>query len=65
MIDFTNLSKNLIDAESIISSKYHFKFINPDENDITESDMLMNVLQARVIAEGLCRYIVLQQHLEG
>lgn len=63
MIDFTNLSKNLIDAESIISSKYHFKFINPDENDITESDMLMNVLQARVIAEGLCRYIVLQQHL--
>ncbi len=63
MIDFIELNKNLLETENIIQSKYHFKFINFDENDITESDMMMNMLQARIIAEGVCRFIVLQQHL--
>ncbi len=63
MINFANLNRNLIETENLISSKYHFQFINLDEEDITTSDMMMDVLQARVIAEGLCRYIVLEQHL--
>ncbi len=63
MIDFLTLNKNLVETENIISSKYRFKFSNLDEPDISESDMTMNILQARVITEGMCRFIVLQEHL--
>ena len=63
MIDFDSLNKNLIQAENIISSRYHFWFPDLEDADIANTDMLLNVLQARVIAEGVCRFIVLQQHL--
>ena len=57
------MNRNLMEAENIISSKYHFSF--PDlsrDEDIDHRDIMTSVLQARVITEGICRYIVLQEH---
>jgi len=63
MIDYKTLNHNLLEAESIISSRYHFSFPDLGRDDIGNSDMMMSILQARVITEGMCRFIVLQEHL--
>ena len=63
MISFDSLNRNLVEAEMIISSNYHFSFIDLDRDDVGSSDLMMSILQARVIAEGICRFIVLQEHI--
>lgn len=63
MVDFEVLNQKLVDAESVISSKYHFRFSDLKLEDIDSSDIMISVLQTRVIAEGICRFIVLQEHL--
>lgn len=63
MIDFETLNRNLIEAEGIISSKYHFRFEDLSKDDVSLSDLMMSVLQARVIAEGICRFIVLHKKM--
>ena len=63
MINFETLNRNLFEAESIISSKYHFIFTDLSKDDIEKYDMMMNIIQARLITEGICRFIVLHEHL--
>ncbi len=63
MIDFEALNNKLLEAESVISSKYHFRFPDLNTEDIEAAEIMMCVLQSRVITEGICRFIVLQHHL--
>lgn len=63
MIDFEALNNNLVEAERIISSSYHFRFPDFDSDDIDSTDIMVSILQARVITEGMCRFVVLQEHL--
>ena len=63
MIDFITLNSNLAEAENIISSSYHFRFPDLSVDDISSADIMISILQARVITEGMCRFIVLQEHL--
>ena len=63
MINIEMLNRNLAEAENIILSKYHFNFMDLSEENIGSTDMMMNILQARIIAEGICRFIVLREHL--
>lgn len=63
MIDFNLLNSSLSELEKIISSKYHFTFSDLNEDSVNPTDIMVSVMQARVIAEGVCRYIVLHEHL--
>lgn len=63
MIDYEMFNRNLSEVEAIISSKYHFRFMDISKDDTDSTDLVMSVLQARVITEGMCRFIVLQEHL--
>ena len=63
MINFETMNRNLMEAEIIISSKYHFSFPDFSRDDIGPQDIMTSILQARVITEGICRYIVLQEHI--
>lgn len=63
MIDYDLFNSNIAQVETIISSNYHFRFIDLSGDDIGNYDMMMSIVQARVITEGICRFIVLQEHL--
>lgn len=63
MVDFVTLNSNLSEVENIISSSYHFRFPDMGIDDISLTDVMISILQARVITEGMCRFIVLQEHL--
>lgn len=63
MIDFNLLNSSLSELEKNISSKYHFTFSDLNEGSVNPTDIMVSVMQARVIAEGVCRYIVLHEHL--
>lgn len=63
MIDFETLNNNLSDVELIISSSYNFRFPDLTVADVSTSSIMISILQTRVITEGICRFIVLQEHL--
>ena len=63
MIDFETLNNNLSDVELIISSSYNFRFPDLTVADVSTSNIMISILQTRVITEGICRFIVLQEHL--
>ena len=63
MIDVEKLNSNLADVELIISSNYNFRFPDFEDGDIDESSIMISILQTRIITEGICRFIVLQEHL--
>ena len=63
MIDYDLFNSNIAQVETIISSNYHFRFIDLSGDHIGNYDMMMSIVQARVITEGICRFIVLQEHL--
>ncbi len=63
MVDFVTLNSNLVEAENIISSSYHFRLPDLSIDDICSADIMISILQARVITEGMCRFIVLKEHL--
>lgn len=63
VVDFIALNSNLAEVESIISSSYRFRFSDLSDDEICSSDIMVSILQARIITEGICRFIVLQEHL--
>lgn len=63
MINYEMLNNNLFEVETIIDSRYHFSFADLNGEDMVNSELLVSIIQARVIAEGICRYIVLQENL--
>lgn len=63
MIDFEKLNSDLSDVELIISSSYHFRFPDLTADDVSTSNVMISILQTRVITEGICRFVVLQEHL--
>lgn len=63
MIDFEKLNSDLSDVELIISSSYQFRFPDLSADDVSMSNVMISILQTRVITEGICRFIVLQEHL--
>lgn len=63
MINYEMLNQNLSETENIIASKYHFRFLSLECDDIRKADIMMSIIQARVIAEGICRFIVLNEHI--
>lgn len=63
MIDFEKLNSDLSDVELIISSSYQFKLPDLTAEDVSMSNVMMSILQTRIITEGICRFIVLQEHL--
>lgn len=63
MLNYETLNKLLDRVEALISSPYHFKFPDLSHGTCGQSDIMISVLQARVITEGLCRFIVLHEHL--
>ena len=63
MVEYDVLNSNLKKVEHIIGSKYDFCFHNKNNDEITSTDIMINIIQARVISEGLCRFIVLKERL--
>ena len=63
MFDFELINKNLFEVEKIINSNYNFNFYDLKSDDIKSSDIMLCIVQARIITEGLCRYIVLNEHI--
>lgn len=63
MIDFEKLNSDLSDVELIISSSYQFRFPDLTTDDVSMSNVMISILQTRVITEGICRFIVLQEHI--
>ena len=63
MVEYDVLNINLKKVEHIIGSKYDFCFHNKNIDEITSTDIMINIIQARVISEGLCRFIVLKERL--
>ena len=51
------LNRLVEQAEQIIGSDYHFVFSEIEDRDY--SNIITNVLQIRVMSEGICRYIVI------
>ena len=60
-MDYVELNKKIDQVETIISSKYGFKFIEINDNVEDYSRITINVLQCRVLAEGICRYIAIHK----
>ena len=54
MIDFNLLNSSLSELEKIICSKYHFTFSDLNEDSVNPTDIMVSVMQARVIAEEWC-----------
>lgn len=63
MIDFQSLNANIAKVNKIISSKYSFMFMDLSKEEVENTDLMMSILQARIITEGMCRFIVIQEHL--
>lgn len=63
MINFDELNNNLADVELMISSHYHFTFPDLTADNIDDSTLMVSILQIRVITEGICRFVVLQEHM--
>lgn len=63
MINFEDLNNVLADVELIISSSYNFRFPDLTADDVGTSNVMISILQTRVITEGICRFVVLQEHI--
>lgn len=63
MLDFELMNKKLHKVETIIGSNYNFEFCNLIINDVKSCDIMLSIVQARIITEGLCRYVVLNEHI--
>lgn len=63
MVDYNMLNLQLVEVEKIINSNYNFNFSNFSDSKTDYTKVMVGVLQARVIAEGICRFIVLNERI--
>ena len=63
MVNYKALNRNLLEVEQIILSKYGFQFVDLENEKTSSADLMISILQARIITEGICRYIVLAARL--
>lgn len=57
------LDQKMLDKmNQILNSKYTFKFCDISD-DTPEGELLLSMIQARIISEGICRYIVLYKKI--
>lgn len=63
MDNYEKLNSNISEVEKIISSKYNFMFLEINQGGASNADIMLSILQARVITEGMCRFIVLHEHM--
>ena len=54
--------KKIEKINQILNSKYTFTFSDISDGT-SEGELLLSMIQARIIAEGICRYIVLYEHI--
>jgi len=63
LIDYSKLNNSLSRAEEIIGSNYGFVFYNPEEQENVCQTLFLSIVQSRIIAEGICLYIVTEANL--